>query len=137
MIRAWQLLQQRHPALKFALVGGSGFVVDACVLMLLYQWLQIDLLVARAAAFFVAASSNWLLNRVFTFSDRDLSGKKTSEWMRFVVSAIAAAVPNIGIFYLLMLALPETLPWIFFAMGCGILAGYVCNYQLAKHWVYK
>ena len=44
MIRAWQLLQRRHPALKFALVGGSGFIVDASVLILLYEVLQLDLL---------------------------------------------------------------------------------------------
>jgi len=137
VIRAWQLLQRRHPALKFALVGGTGFVVDATVLMIAYQLLQIDLLIARTLAFFVAASSNWLLNRLFTFSERDLSGNKSAEWMRFVSSAVVSAIPNVGIFYLLMLFLPETLPWIFIAMACGILVGYFCNYQLAKHWVYK
>ena len=36
-----------------------------------------------------------------------------------------------------MQLLPETLPAIMFAMCCGILAGYACNYQLAKLCVYK
>jgi putative flippase GtrA len=137
VIRAWQLLQRRHPALKFALVGGTGFIVDASVLILLYEVLQLDLFIARALAFFVAATSNWILNRLFTFSDRDLMGNKSAEWMRFVSSALVSAVPNLGLFSLLMLLLPETLPWIFVAMACGILVGYFCNYQLAKHWVYK
>jgi len=135
--RFWQLLTNRHPALKFALVGGIGFIVDASALMLLYQFLQLDLLLARTLAFIAAASSNWLLNRLFTFADLQLDNRKSTEWLRFIASAVVAAVPNLGIFYLLMQLLPETLLWIYFAMCCGILAGYVCNYQLARHWVFK
>jgi putative flippase GtrA len=137
VIRFWQLLQRRHPALKFAMVGGTGFVVDASILMLLYEVLQLDLLLARALAFFVAATSNWILNRLFTFSNLQLSSNKSAEWLRFVGSAVVSAMPNLGIFYLLMLLLPETLPWIFVAMCCGILVGYGCNYLLARHWVFK
>jgi putative flippase GtrA len=136
-MRLWQLLERRHPALKFALVGGTGFIVDASMLMLLYEVLQLDLMVARALAFFTAASSNWILNRLFTFADLKLSSNKSAEWMRFIGSALVSAMPNLGVFYLLMLLLPETLPWILVAMCCGILVGYWCNYQLAKHWVFK
>jgi putative flippase GtrA len=137
VIRFWQLLQRRHPALKFALVGGTGFIVDACMLMLLYRFLQLDLLLSRTLAFIAAASWNWLLNRLFTFADLELASGKSAEWLRFLASAVVAAVPNLGVFYLLMLLLPETLAWIFFAMCCGILTGYVCNYQLARHWVFR
>jgi putative flippase GtrA len=136
-MRYWQLLQRRHPAFKFALVGGTGFVVDAAALLLLYELLQLDLLLARALAFLVAATSNWIFNRLFTFAELERVSSKSAEWMRFIGSAIVSAAPNLGIFYLLMLLLPETLPWIFVAMCCGILAGYISNYQLAKHWVFK
>lgn len=135
MTRAWQYLRRRHPALKFALVGCSGFAVDSAILILLFEGFGIALLPARCLAFVAAATSNWILNRVFTFEHR--GPEKTGQWLRFITSALISAIPNIGIFYLLMLVLPETLPWIMLALSCGILAGYACNYQLAKTWVFK
>jgi putative flippase GtrA len=132
-----QHLLHGHPALRFALVGASGFIVDTSVLILLFEVAAVDLLPARAIAFVIAASSNWILNRIFTFADACRAGRKSAQWLRFLGSAILSAIPNLGIFYLLMRILPEVLPAILFAMCCGILAGYVCNYQLAKHWVYR
>jgi putative flippase GtrA len=137
MRRIWHLIQQRHPAFKFALVGSSGFLVDATVLILLFEVFKLDLITSRSIAFVLAATSNWILNRVFTFVDADRGGLKSTEWLRFITSAVISALPNLGLFFLLMQLLPETLPAIIFAMCCGILAGYACNYHLAKSWVYK
>jgi putative flippase GtrA len=135
MIR--ERLLRAHPALRFALVGASGFVVDTTVLILLFEVAAVELLLARSIAFVAAASSNWILNRHFTFADSCRAGRKSTQWLRFLGSAILSAIPNLGIFYLLMRFLPEELPAILFAMCCGILAGYICNYQLARLWVFK
>ena len=137
MMRLWRWLGQSHPSLKFAMVGGFGFLVDTSVMILLFEGLGAELVLARCTAFICAASSNWVLNRVFTFRDRDLSGRKSLEWARFIVSAMLSAIPNLGIFFLLMQVLPESLGYIIFAMCCGILAGYFTNYQLARLWVYR
>lgn len=137
MILAWSRLQRQHPALKFALVGGAGFIVDTTILILLYDFIGFGLLLARTIAFVVAATSNWILNRQFTFNRDRHSGTKSTQWLRFVSSAMISALPNLGIFYLIMLLLPESLPNIIFAMSCGILAGYYCNYRLAKSWVFR
>jgi putative flippase GtrA len=67
----------------------------------------------------------------------DLEGKKSTEWLRFVLSATLSAIPNLSIFFLLMVILPETPAAIAFAMISGILAGYYCNYRLARLWVYR
>lgn len=131
------MLEDSHPAFKFALVGALGFIVDSTLMILLFEILHLDLAVARIVAFVCAASSNWLLNRVFTFADRDRRGRKTLQWTRFVISAVIAAIPNLGIFFLLMLVLPESLGYVLFAMCCGILAGYYCNYRLARGWVFN
>lgn len=137
MIPAWSRLQRQHPALKFALVGGTGFLVDTTMLILLYDVVGLDLASARAIAFVVAATSNWILNRRFTFNRQRYATTWSAQWLRFVGSALISALPNLGIFFLLMMLLPETLPYIIFAMCCGILAGYYCNYQLARRWVFK
>jgi putative flippase GtrA len=127
---------QLHPALKFALVGAVGFAVDASLLILLFDILGIGLASSRIAAFVCAASANWILNRVYTFADRDHRGRKSLQWIRFVVSAIISAIPNLGIFFLLMQVLPETTGYALLAMCCGILAGYISNYQLSRWWVF-
>jgi putative flippase GtrA len=137
MMRYWRLLEQSHPSLKFAMVGGFGFLVDTSVMIVLFEGLEVRLAIARCTAFICAASSNWILNRVFTFRERDLAGRKSLEWIRFIVSALLSAIPNLGIFFLLMQVFPESLVYIIFAMCCGILAGYFTNYQLARLWVYR
>lgn len=137
MKRLLRILTQSHASLKFAQVGAIGFLVDSLALLFLYQFLEIDLLLARCMAFFCAASSNWFLNRIFTFSGTSSTSPKSHEWGKFLFSAMLSAIPNLGIFYGLTRLLPESLGYIYLAMCCGILAGYYCNYQLARRWVFK
>lgn len=125
-----------HPALKFALVGAFGFVVDAGLLILLFDIMRLELAISRIAAFVCAVSANWILNRIYTFSDRDRRGRKSLQWLRFGASAVISAIPNLGIFFLLMQVLPETTGHALLAMCCGILAGYYSNYQLSRRWVF-
>jgi putative flippase GtrA len=131
------ILTRSHSSLKFAQVGAIGFLVDSLVLLFLYEFVEIELFLARGIAFLCAASSNWFLNRVFTFSGSSSTSPKSVEWGRFIISAMLSAIPNLGIFYLLTRFLPESLGYIYFAMCCGILTGYYCNYQLARRWVFK
>ncbi len=137
MTSAWQRLRYSHPAFRFALVGGSGFIVDVTVFLLLFEVMKIDLLAARSLAFILAATSNWWLNRAFTFVGTHTSGSKSRQWLRFIISSSLSAVPNLGVFWLLVRLLPESLASILLAMIAGILVGYWCNYQLAKSWVFN
>ena len=113
------------------------FLVDSLIFVILFEFLKADLLIARVIAFLFAASSNWFLNRVFTFADSPSATRKSAEWGRFIISAMLSAVPNLGVFMLLTRFLPESLGYIYLAMCGGILAGYYCNYQLARRWVFK
>ena len=54
-----------------------------------------------------------------------------------MTSAVVSAVPNLGVFFLLMLLLPNSLGYVMLAMCCGILVGYYSNYQLARGWVFR
>lgn len=123
-------------AIRFALVGLSGFVVDLSLFIVLYQYLALPLMNARVLAFFCAASSNWYLNRHFTFTNNRSRQNKKQEWLRFVTSAVLSAFPNLGTFYLLTRLLPDSQVSILVSMICGILIGYCSNYQLADKWVY-
>ncbi|MBC8210061.1 MAG: GtrA family protein [Gammaproteobacteria bacterium] len=131
------LLSSAHPMLRFSLVGGIGFIVDLTTLVLLHNYAALELQQARAFAFILAASSNWFLNRHLTFLPQHLSDRKSAEWLRFLVSAMLSAIPNLGLFYLLMQLLSNSWFSIIFAMSCGILLGLFSNYQLARHWVFR
>jgi putative flippase GtrA len=54
--------------LRFALVGGVGFVVDGSVLSLGVLYWGLDPVVARLFSFASAILTTWFLNRFFTFS---------------------------------------------------------------------
>lgn len=53
--------------LKFGIVGASGVIVDFGFTYLCKEILKIQKYVANAIGFTLAASSNYLLNRVWTF----------------------------------------------------------------------
>lgn len=128
---------------RFALVGAAGFFIDSVTMLLLYGLLPTPL--ARAVAFWAAASSNWRCNRSWTFSEYPET-QKVRQYRRFLTSSAVAFVPNWGI-TLLMLSLPPPAVlelfggfahsvWILVAMVPGVLAGMLINYQLSRHWVF-
>ena len=79
--RAWSLVRRVHlgtrkPAnwmqlVKFALVGGSGYVVNLVVFALLAEVAGLHHIPAAVGAFCVAVTNNFLLNRHWTFRARD------------------------------------------------------------------
>lgn len=78
--------------LKFAIVGAGGFFVDVFVTYTLSLFVMAE--VARGAAFWVAASSNWWLNRQFTFSSSQQE-RALKQWLQFL-SASSVAFCQIG-----------------------------------------
>jgi putative flippase GtrA len=53
--------------LKFGVVGFSGVFVDFGFTYICKEWLKIPKYIANAIGFSIAASSNYLLNRLWTF----------------------------------------------------------------------
>ncbi len=57
--------------LKFAFVGGVGFVVDAGTFFLMTHYLGLGLVIARVISSLVfGMTSTWLLNRYLTFRNQ-------------------------------------------------------------------
>jgi len=126
-----------HKSVRFAFVGGIGFIIDLTTLLALTDIFNMELLQARFLSFVAAATCNWFLNRSITFPVAKLNINKSAEWLRFLTSSAISAIPNIGIFYLLILILPATFIYIIIAMCSGILIGYYSNYKLSVNWVFK
>jgi len=54
--------------IKYGIVGLSGFCIDFSITIFLKEKLRIHRYIANSSGFTVAASSNWFLNRIWTFN---------------------------------------------------------------------
>jgi putative flippase GtrA len=84
----------RRPAnwlqlIRFAMVGGIGFVVNLAVFTVCVHALGIDYRVAYAVAWVIAVINNFVLNRHWTFDAKD--GQIHFQAIRFFVVSLLAA----------------------------------------------
>ena len=123
--------------IKFAFVGGIGFIVDTSIFTLCLYLLEWPLMSSRVIAFFCAATSTWLGNRYLTFSDTSQQGSKRKQWLKFMTSACISAIPNFITFKLSLEFLGSEGIWAYVALVLGILIGMISNYLLSDKWVFK
>ena len=72
--------------LKYGIVGFSGMVIDFSITFLLKEKLKIHRYVASSAGFTLAATSNWFLNRLWTFESRN--PKIFAEYSSFILISV-------------------------------------------------
>lgn len=84
---------------KFCIVGGIGVLVDFGITFLLKEKLKINKYIANSLGFIAAASSNFALNRIWTFQSTD--PEITSQYIQFIgISAIGLGLNNLIIYIL-------------------------------------
>src|SRR4051794_18555781 len=79
--------------LMFGTVGVIGFVADTATVYGLRHWL--GLYGAGGAAYVVAATVTWLLNRMWTFRGQG-NGSLHGQWARFLMVNLGGFVLNRG-----------------------------------------
>lgn len=85
---------------KFVTVGFSGLFIDFGVTYLLKEFLKVQKYIANAVGFMLAASSNYFLNRIWTFGSHNPD--IAMEYGKFIlVSAIGLGI-NTFILWLLV-----------------------------------
>jgi putative flippase GtrA len=85
---------------KFCTVGGSGYVVNLGVYSVLLDWANLHYPIAATCSFVVAASSNYLLNRFWTF--RHQRGHFGIQGLRFFTVSVAVYGANLLLLTLLV-----------------------------------
>lgn len=89
--------------IKFCVVGASGMAVDFGITFLGKEKLRLNKYVANSLGFISAASTNYVLNRLWTFHSRD--PQVAQQYMQFIgISAIGLLINNLIIYLQLFLS---------------------------------
>lgn len=86
--------------LKFGIVGASGMVVDFSLTYFFKEIIKIQKYVANAIGFTVAATVNYIFNRIWTFHSND--PQVTLQFFKFFFISIAGLGINTFILYILV-----------------------------------
>ncbi len=83
--------------IKFGIVGFSGVFVDFGITYICKEWLKIQKYVANSLGFIFAASSNYFLNRVWTFKSQnpDVATEYTEF---FIISLVGLGLANLIVY---------------------------------------
>ena len=85
--------------IRFCIVGFSGLGMDFLTTWVLKEKVKINQYVANSFGFIIAASSNYYLNRIWTFNSQNPN--ISNEYTNFIfVSIIGLALNNLLIFIL-------------------------------------
>ena len=121
---------------KFAFVGGVGFVVDVGTFFVMTHFLGLGLVIARVISSLVfGMTSTWLLNRYLTFRDR--GGSMLAQYLRFAAANIIGNLLNVGTHAALVenLAFFHRLPIL--GIVAGTFVGMVFNFTGSKYFVFR
>jgi len=135
-----RLFQYRYPAwtefIQFGMVGSTGVVVDLAIYLALQTALGIDHRVARAYSFLVAASWNWALNRLITFTYRQKMSKLI-QLPAFVITSSMGFAVNWGSYIVLTGYVPFFNTHRILALLIGVLLGMGLNFMAARAFVFR
>jgi putative flippase GtrA len=128
--------------LRFGIVGGIGFLVDAGLLQLMLQF-GLGYYGGRLISFLAAATTTWILNRSFTFRRDSPSGthpaptQPLGEWLAYLGLMVIGGVVNYGT-YAAAVELSETVRRVpALGVALGSLAGMAINFWSAKTMVFE
>jgi putative flippase GtrA len=109
--------------IKFGVVGFIGLIIDFSITYVLKEFLKINRYISNSIGFLVAASSNYFLNRVWTFNSDN--PEIFFEYTSFLIISIVGLVINNFFLYLFekrfnfylskLFAIAVTTIWNFFA----------------------
>ncbi len=122
--------------LRFALVGGIGFLVDAASVAGLALGLGLDPYSARVGSYLLAATTTWMLNRSYTF--RHASGRHPlAEWLHFLAANTLGGAINYATYASWVAWQGGSAGALVVGVALGSIAGMGVNFAVAKWWVFR
>ena len=123
-------------ASRFYTVGASGLGVNYLVSLLLASGIgELWYLHANIIGIFSSMTTNFLLNKSWTFEDRDLAVRKTSlQYLKFVLFSSFGALVQLGMVYMLVESYAIAYPA---ALILAVMTASFGNFILNKKWTFK
>ncbi len=122
--------------IKFSLIGGSGVFVDLFFVFITKEYLSLEFRIARIVGFVFALTSNFILNRKFTF-DNGKNGNIVKQYLSF----LAVCLMGFGLNWVISVYLHENISFFhvhyLIASGIGIIGGTLINFIGSKFIVFK
>jgi len=92
--------------------------------------------VGGLAGFVIAASSNWLLNRYWTFRHRPRVAPHR-QWLMFLAANSVGSAVNLGIYFTLIATVPFCHAHLFVPIIIGTLCGMGFNFSASRKLVFR
>jgi len=121
---------------RFYTVGAIGFTINYLISLMFSGGItEIWYLHANILGIIVSMTSNFVLNKWWTFGDRNFSFKKTiSQYSKFIMFSSFGALIQLGVVF----SLVDNYDWVYTtALGIGVLTGAFSNFILNKKWTFK
>jgi putative flippase GtrA len=123
--------------LRFGIVGGIGFLVDAGVLTLMLA-LGLGPYSGRVVSFLAAATTTWALNRSFTFRrDSPSPTHPAGEWLAYLGLMVIGGLVNYGTYALAVAILDPVARHPVIGVALGSIAGMAINFWTSKTMVFE
>ena len=121
--------------MKFGIIGSLGIIWDTATVYGLRPF--IGLTAATLIAYFVAATLNWILNRLWTFRGLGHHEHPVLQWLRFLSANSLGFFLNRGTVYTLFYAFPFCIRHPVVALTAGAFAGLIANFKLSQKMVFR
>lgn len=122
--------------LQFGVVGTVGFLVDNAFVYTAHYLFGLGLILAGLLSFFVAATGNWFLNRIWTFRGSS-TGRLHHEWLRYLGTNAIGFVLNRGVYIALIAYSPLCVRYPVLALAAGSIAGLGVNFVMSSRMVFR
>ena len=121
---------------RFYTVGASGFIVNYLIsLFFTSGGYDMWYLHATVIGIFASITSNFVLNKIWTFGDRDFKIKKTiSQYGKFAMFSSLGALVQLGMVYFLVDGNSMAYP---LALIIAVITAAFGNFVLNKKWTFK
>ncbi len=121
--------------LRFGIVGAVGFMWDWLTVHTMRH--VIGLTGALILAYFVAASMNWLMNRLWTFRGTGSAGSMLRQWGTFLAANSLGFLLNRGTALILVNTIAICNTHTVLALIAGTLAGMFSNFTMSRRLVFR
>ena len=123
----------RHRFVRFSIVGGVGFVIEATLLTYFATVPGIGAIKGRVISFPIAVVMTWWLNRTLTFQSKNNPHRES---VRYFVVQMFGAAANLGVFFALVSAFSSLRSIPVVPLFIAAIFGLLVNFTLSKKYVF-